>query len=126
MVNVIAYIIGAIITFPFIGWYLIYFFTKMMTKRRAYSVKIASDISAIFFIIAVNFMLYEIWHRSYLWLIAIVILSIAIIYTILYWKMAHDVHIWKLFRGIWRFNFLLFFFIYIVVAFYGCYVRIIL
>lgn len=126
MINVIAFIVAAVITVPLLGWYVIYFFTKMMTRRKSYSVKLASDVSAFFFIIAVYFMLDEIWHQSFLWLIAIVILSIAIVYTIIYWKVAEDVHIWKLFRGIWRFNFLLFFFIYFVVAIYGCYVRIIL
>lgn len=125
MSNVIAFFIAAVITLPLLGWYIAYIITVKITKRKSYSVKLASDLSAIIFILAVYFIMAEIWNQSLLWLIFIIILSVAIIFTFIHWKVAGDIHIWKLFRGIWRFNFLLFFILYIALSIYGLILRII-
>lgn len=119
MSNAFVILIATIITIPLIGWYLIYITTVKVTKKKSYSIRLASDISAFLFMAAVYFIMYEIWQRSFLWLILIVFFLIAIIFTFMHWKQFEDIQVGRLFRGIWRFNFIVFFFLYIGLSIYG-------
>ena len=123
MDSVIAFVLAILITIPIVGWFLLYIVTVKITKKKAYSVKLASDLSAVIFILSVYFIMYEIWHESFLWLIAIIFLSVASVYTFIYWKISEDLHIGTLLRGIWRFNFLFFFVLYFALSIYGLVVK---
>ena len=111
MSNVLAIIIATIITVPLIGWYFIYITTVKITKKKSYSIRLASDVSAFIFMAAVYFIMFEIWDKSFLWLILIVFFLIAILFTFIHWKRFGDIQVGRLFRGIWRFNFIIFFFL---------------
>lgn len=119
MSNVLAIIIATIITVPLIGWYFIYITTVKITKKKSYSIRLASDVSAFIFMAAVYFIMLEIWDKSFLWLILIVFFLIAILFTLIHWKKFGDIQVGRLFRGIWRFNFIIFFFSYIGLSIYG-------
>lgn len=119
MSKVISMAVATVITMPFFAWYLAYITTVKITKRKGYAVKLASDLSNILFIAASYFIMYELWHRSFLWLICVIFFSVAIIFTLIHWKIAEDIQVGKLFRGIWRLNFVLFFLFYIILSVYG-------
>ncbi|MFV8827045.1 DUF3397 domain-containing protein [Alkalihalobacterium sp. APHAB7] len=124
MSSAFAWFIATVVTLPIVGWYLVYIITVKITKKKSYSIRLAADISLVFFILAVYFISYEIWKQSFLWIILIVFFAVAICFTIIHWKVAKDVHLVRLFRGIWRFNFILFFLAYILLSTFGFITRI--
>ncbi|WP_209125472.1 DUF3397 domain-containing protein [Alkalihalobacillus sp. BA299] len=119
MSSAFAWFIATVVTLPIVGWYIVYIITVKITKKKSYSIRLAADISLVFFISAVYFISYEIWNQSFLWVILIAFFVVAICFTIIHWKVANDVHFIRLFRGIWRFNFILFFIVYIMLSTYG-------
>ncbi|OLO40787.1 hypothetical protein BTR23_04760 [Alkalihalophilus pseudofirmus] len=125
MSNAFAWFIATVVTLPIIGWYLAYIITVKITKKKSYSVRLAADLSLVLFISAVYFISYEIWDQSFLWIILIAFFLVAICFTVVHWKVANDIHFVRLVRGIWRFNFILFFIIYLVISTYGFVLRLI-
>lgn len=124
MSSAISILIATVVTIPFIGWYLIYIITVKIMKKRAKAVRIASDSSTILFIAAVNFILLELWGRSLLWVIFLVIFLIAFLFTLVHWKVDGDIHIKRLMTGIWRTNFIVFILAYVCFCAYGLFTRI--
>ncbi|WP_096199249.1 DUF3397 domain-containing protein [Bacillus sp. FJAT-45350] len=125
MSSALAWFLATIITIPLLGWYLAYISHVKLFRKKPQAVRFASDFSTILFIIAVYFIMLEIWERTFLWLILVIIFSVAIIFTFIHWKHKEDIHVVQLLRGIWRFNFLLFIVVYIVLFTYGIITRII-
>ncbi|MGB8001866.1 MAG: DUF3397 domain-containing protein [Anaerobacillus sp.] len=108
MENILASVAATAVTVPLLAWYLIYIITVKMTKKKKFSFRLAVDLSTIFFILSVHFILIEISGRSFLWIILLLIIGAAIGFTVLHWKTKEDVQIHKVVKGAWRFNFLLF------------------
>ncbi|ADC48216.1 MULTISPECIES: DUF3397 domain-containing protein [Alkalihalophilus] len=125
MTTAFAWLLATVITLPLLGWYIFYIVTVKMTKNKSRAIRLASDVSVLFFVAAVYFIILEIWSRSFFWLLLTVFFLVALIFTIIHWKVAEDIHVRKLFKGIWRFNFLLFFFLYLVLSGYGLITRLI-
>lgn len=119
MTNVVAALLATIITLPLLGWYLIYIVTVKITKNKPNSIRLASDGSTIFFMAAVYFILYELWGRSFLWVIFALFFFIAFCFTIAHWRVSGDIHTRKLMKGIWRLNFMIFFVSYLILSTYG-------
>lgn len=122
--DAIAWVVATFVTLPIFAFYLIYLVSVKTTKNKRKSIKLAVDTSAILFIIAVYFISYEIWSQSLLWLIITLIIVVAMIFTIIHWKVSEDIQLDKLLKGFWRFNFLLFVFMYLILSFYGLVIRI--
>ncbi|MGA9289587.1 MAG: DUF3397 domain-containing protein [Anaerobacillus sp.] len=108
MENILASVAATAVTVPLLAWYLIYIITVKMTKKKKFSFRLAVDLSTIFFILSVHFILIETSGRSFLWIILLLIIGAAIGFTVLHWKTKEDVQIHKVMKGAWRFNFLLF------------------
>lgn len=125
MTDVVAAFLATVVTVPILGWYLIYIITVKATKNKPKSIRLASDGSAVFFIAAVYFISYELWGRSFLGVILALFFLLAFFFTIAHWKISGDIYTTKLLKGIWRLNFMIFFFIYIVLSAYGLMSRII-
>jgi hypothetical protein len=123
--NAVAWFLATFVTLPILAFYLIYIVCVKTTRNKKRSFKLAVDLSTILFIISVHFIVYEIWEVSLFGFILLLILIIAIIFTIIHWKIAEDIQLSKLLRGIWRFNFLLFFLIYFLLSIYGLFIRVI-
>ncbi|WP_088104993.1 DUF3397 domain-containing protein [Halalkalibacter urbisdiaboli] len=119
MLTAFAWFVATIVTIPIFGWYLVYIITVKITKNKRRAVRLAIDGSCILFITSVYFIMYELWQRSFLWIILTLIFFIAFIFTFIHWKIADDIYVKKLFRGIWRTNFLIFFFLYFILIGYG-------
>ncbi|MFC0558711.1 DUF3397 domain-containing protein [Halalkalibacter alkalisediminis] len=124
MSNLLAWFVATIVTIPLLGWYLIYITTVKVSKNKSKSIRLASDWTTILFMMAVYFIMTELWAKSFLWIILAVFFLIALLFTWIHWKLSGDIHVGKLFRGIWRFNFLLFLCIYVLLSGYGLISRI--
>ncbi|MGO4887885.1 DUF3397 domain-containing protein [Anaerobacillus sp. MEB173] len=122
--NAISGFVATIITIPLFGWYLVYIVCVKISHNKRYSVKLATDVTTFLFILAVYFIAYEIWQKSFLWLILIIILLVASMFTIIHWKVKNEINTLKLIKGIWRFNFLLFLIGYLLLCSYGLIMKI--
>ncbi|WP_227935717.1 DUF3397 domain-containing protein [Alkalihalobacillus deserti] len=124
MSNLFAWFVATVVTIPLLGWYLIYITTVKVSKNKSRSIRLASDWTTVLFMVAVYFIMIELWAKSFLWVILAVFFFIALLFTWIHWKLSGDIHVGKLFRGIWRFNFLLFLCIYVLLSGYGLISRI--
>ncbi|QOY34366.1 DUF3397 domain-containing protein [Anaerobacillus isosaccharinicus] len=124
MSDALAWMVATFVTLPIFAFYLVYIVTVKATKNKKKSIKLAVDISASFFIIAVYFIAYEIWSQSLFWVMIISLIVVAMIFTVVHWKISEDIHLGKLLKGIWRFNFLLYVFAYILLSVYGLFISI--
>ncbi|MGX6442049.1 DUF3397 domain-containing protein [Neobacillus sp. K501] len=104
---------------PLLGFIIIYLLYKMITKNSLKSFHVALDLSTILFILSVHFLTMTIWGESFFWLIVILLLLIAMVFVIIHWKIKGEIEFNKVFKGFWRFNFLIFFFAYITLTLYG-------
>ncbi|MDZ5470690.1 DUF3397 domain-containing protein [Bacillus sp. 31A1R] len=112
-------IIATFITLPILGYLIVFIISKQITKHHRRSVKIALDASTILFILSVHFLIIVIWQKSFLWMILLGLISVAIIVVVLNWKLKEEIDFTRVFRGFWRFTFMIFFSIYIVLICIG-------
>ncbi|WP_445488432.1 DUF3397 domain-containing protein [Niallia sp. 03133] len=119
MITITTSIISFFIMFPIICYFLVFIVCKQWTRKHRLSVHLALDVSTIFFIISVHFLMESIWGKSYLSYIILTILMIGIILVFLHWKIKEEINYKKVFRGFWRVNFLLFFCTYLLLMVYG-------
>ncbi|WP_371017469.1 DUF3397 domain-containing protein [Pseudalkalibacillus sp. JSM 102089] len=119
MENLLSWIVATAVTIPLLAWYLVYIITVKTTRKKKFSFRLAVDVSTIFFILSVHFILVELLGQSFLLVILLMIIGAAGAFTVLHWKMKDDVEIHKVIKGAWRFNFLLFSTGYIVLVLIG-------
>jgi hypothetical protein len=115
----ISSIITIFLTVPLLGFFIIYLLNKLITKNTRKSFHKALDYSTILFIVAVHFLLITIWGRSFFGLILLLLLVIAMIFVVIHWKIKGEIIFTKVFKGFWRFNFLIFFLAYISLTVFG-------
>jgi Protein of unknown function (DUF3397) len=115
----ISSIITIFLTVPLLGFFIIYVLNKLITKNTRKSFHNALDFSTILFIVAVHFLLITIWGKSFFGLILLILLVIAMIFVVIHWKIKGEIIFTKVFKGFWRFNFLIFFFAYISLTVFG-------
>ncbi len=119
MSSVFSAVIATLITVPLLGYLLVFIISKQVTNQHKRSVHIALDVSTILFIISVHYLIVTIWNQSYLWVIILAMLVIAMIFVLIHWRVKQEINIPRVFRGYWRFSFLLFFTAYIVLVVIG-------
>lgn len=110
---------AALVTLPILGYILIFVISKQITKKHRRAVHIALDGSTLLFIISVHYLIVTIWNISLLWVILLIIMLIGVIVALLHWKFKQEIDYQKVFRGFWRFNFLVFFSAYTVLLIIG-------
>ncbi len=123
MSSFISYIAATFITVPLLSYLVIFIISKQITGNHRRSVNLALDIATVFFILAVHFLIVTIWERSLLWVILLVMLSVAIIFVVVHWKTKQEIVFPKVFKGFWRFNLLLFLSAYIMLVLFGVFTR---
>lgn len=126
MTEVISSIIATFVTIPLFGYIIVFVISKLLTKNHRKSVKIAIDITTLLLVISDYYFIKAIWGVSLFWLILLIMVMIAIAFVVAHWKINHEIHFIKVFKGFWRFNFLFFGFIYILLLIYGLILRIIM
>ncbi|HWO95092.1 MAG TPA: DUF3397 domain-containing protein [Bacillus sp. (in: firmicutes)] len=124
MGSVLAGVIATFVTIPVLSFLISYMISRKVTKNKKKSFHISTDIMTLFLILSVNYLALAIWGESFLWLIALLLLVIAIITVFLQWKIQQDVQLKKVVKGFWRISFLLFFIGHIGLTIYGLAFRI--
>jgi hypothetical protein len=117
-------IIATFVTIPLFGYIIVFVITKIVTKQHRKAVRIALDFTTLLIIMAVHYFIKAIWGTSYLWLILLIMILIAIVFVIIHWKVKHEIHFAKVFKGFWRFSLLLFGIAYTVLLLYGLILRV--
>jgi hypothetical protein len=125
MIEFTAFLAATLVTVPLIGLYIIYFVSVKTTRNKQVSFKIAVDSTVLLFIISVYFLFLEIWRIHTGWMIVLFFLFTALIFTVLHWKNYEDIKLRRLFKGVWRFQFVVFFILYFILVIYGMIFRII-
>ncbi|MGV3466819.1 MAG: DUF3397 domain-containing protein [Heyndrickxia sp.] len=115
----LSWIAGVLILIPFVAYLLVFFAVKLITDNHKKAVSYAIDITTIFLILSVNELTLVIWSHSFLWVIILLLLLIAIGFVFLFRYIRNEIIYSKVFKGFWRFNFLLFFAAYIILMVYG-------
>ncbi|QED47439.1 DUF3397 domain-containing protein [Cytobacillus dafuensis] len=119
MSSIFSSIIATFVTIPLLGYLLVFIISKQVTKKHKKSVHLALDFSTLLFVISVHYLIVTIWNQSYLWVIILSMLVIALIFVLIHWKLKQEINFSRVFKGYWRFNFLLFFTAYIVLTLIG-------
>lgn len=115
----ISSIITIFLTVPLLGFITIFIINKLITKNARKSFHKALDYSTILFIMAVHFLVITIWGKSLFWLILLVLIIIAMVFVLIHWKIKGEIILPKVFKGFWRFNFLIFFIAYVSLTLFG-------
>jgi len=110
---------ATLITLPLVGYLLIFILNKQITKNHKRSVQRAIDFSTLLLIISNHFLIVVIWGESFLWLIFLILIVLALIFVLYHWKVRQEIEYSRVFKGYWRMNFLLFFFSYLVLIIFG-------
>lgn len=117
-------IVATFVTIPLLGYIIVFMISKLVTKQHRRSVQMAIDVTTLLLVISVHYFIIAIWDRSFLWFILLIMILIAIVFVITHWKLKHEIQLKKVFKGFWRFNFLLFSFVYIILLVYGLILRV--
>jgi hypothetical protein len=104
---------------PVLGTILVYTVIKLLLKSTKKALHKALDYTTILYIISVHFLIVTLWEKSFFWLIILVMLLIAMVFVFVHWKVKEEIIVKRVWKGFWRFNFILFFFAYFVLTFYG-------
>lgn len=119
MPGIFSAFVAALITVPMIGYLAVFIISKQLTGNHRRSVNYAIDFSTFLLVLSVHFLIITIWERSYFWLILLVLLVLAALFVWIHWKFKKEIVLPKVFKGFWRFNFLLFFSAYIILVLFG-------
>jgi hypothetical protein len=120
----ISMIAATFVTVPLAGYLIVFIFSKHLTKNHRRSVHRAIDFSTLLFIISVHFLIMIICEKSFLWLIMLILVILALTFVVIHWKYRQEVDFLRVFRGYWRFNFLLFSLAYLVLIVLGLFQRV--
>ncbi|PYZ97916.1 hypothetical protein CR205_04790 [Alteribacter lacisalsi] len=121
--NILGGIAATLVTVPFIAFYLVYIVTVKLTRKKSVALRTAVDGSLLFFMLAVHFFILEIWGLSLIQYVFALMFLTAIIFTLIHWKKYEEVQFIRIVKGVWRFQFVLFFVLYFVLMFVGFYIR---
>ncbi|WP_316568423.1 DUF3397 domain-containing protein [Neobacillus sp. YIM B06451] len=119
MSTILSSIFALFIFLPLLGYILIFSICKPLTGNHRLSVGLALDATTFLLVISVHFLIVTIWNISFLWLIFVILLSLGMASAIIQWKTKGEVVLRKVFKGFWRFTFLLFFAAYIGLILFG-------
>lgn len=120
MLSFIASVISFFVLFPYFCYVIVFSICKLITKKHRFSVHIALDVSTLFFIVSVHFIMQIIWGKSFLGYIFLTLAAIGAGSVIYYWRVnQQEIHYKKMFRTFLRVSFLIFAGIHIIFSTYG-------
>jgi len=124
MINILAGVTATIVTVPVIVSVIIYFICQIIIKNSRTSLFLTADLTTLFFIMAVHYILLVIFGKSVLWLIAIILFFTFFLSAFIHWKANHELQMAKIFKGFWRFSFLFFAASYLILIVAGMIYRV--
>lgn len=125
MIELIAFVLGVLITLPVLATILIYFISYKFYEKRQHAVHLAVNLTTLFYILAVGTMLHIIFGKSYFGIIFILLIIILGISVIVQWKVKGEIIFKYAWKGFWRFSFLIFVLAYFGLSIYGLIQRLI-
>lgn len=123
MPGIFSAFVAILITVPMVGYLAVFIISKQISGNHRRSVNLAIDFSTLLLVLSVHFLIITIWGKSFLWLILLVLLGLAAIFVLIHWKYKEEIVLPKVFKGFWRFNFLLFFSAYVILVLFGLFQR---
>ncbi|WP_246940214.1 DUF3397 domain-containing protein [Bacillus pinisoli] len=119
MSSFFSWIFATVITAPLLGFVVIFTVLRsvLSSKKRAFHYSV--DATTLLLMISVYFLGKVIFNITLLTPIIVFTLLIAIIFVFINWKVREEIHIQKVIKGVWRFNFLFFFICHIVLMIWG-------
>lgn len=121
---VVSGLIATLVTLPIISYVIFFIVAKQLTKNHRRAVRMAMDLSTVFFIFSVNYLIMAIWNKHLFWLIMVFILTIACSVVLVHYKVNQEIVFEKVLKGFWRLNFVCFFGMYVLLCFIGIITRI--
>jgi len=125
LTNFIAGVAATFIMLPFIVYILFFVIIKQMTRNHKKAVQIAMDISTIFFVCSVHYLILVIWDLQLFWILLMVMSCIAILVVLIHYKLKGEIIFSKIVKGFWRVSFAFFVITYIGLVTYGVIQRIV-
>ena len=107
------------IIIPILFFILVYAIIKKITGNHRRARNIAINLTTVVLIFSVHYLILSILKKSMLWVIILFILITGALFTLYHWKKHNEIIYSKIIIGVWRLNFLLFAFCYIVLFIYG-------
>jgi hypothetical protein len=124
--NILSSIISIFFMVPLLGFIIVFFLSKLITKSARKSVHMALDYSTILFIISVHFLIVTIWGKSLFWIIILIMALFAMLFAVVHWMLKGEIVFNRVFKGFWRFNFLFFFLAYMILTVLGLIQRVVI
>ncbi|MFS0823714.1 DUF3397 domain-containing protein [Bacillus sp. 1P02SD] len=106
MVDFFAGIAATFVTIPLLGFILVYLISRFIIKNTRKSFFLSVDVTTVFFLIAVHYLLLVIVGKSLLWLILLILLMTVLFIGYITWRKSHAIETVKVLRKSWRFVFL--------------------
>lgn len=116
--SALSYILALFITLPLLGCFCVFWVSKRFIEPKR-AARLSIDIGTFFLILLSEALMAYIWKGSFFWVVFLGVSIAALFYTIIYWNIKGDIDSGKLFKGIWRLNFLVFFVFDTVLIVYG-------
>ncbi|WP_096154736.1 MULTISPECIES: DUF3397 domain-containing protein [Bacillus] len=119
MSTIFAGLFATLVTLPLLTMFVIYFISRKITRSNKKSFHYAIDLSTVFFILAVHYLIVTIWGKSLFLILTSILLLIGILIVIVQYKIREELDFSRVAKGFWRLNFLLFFVTYFCLSLYG-------
>src|SRR4051812_5439469 len=116
---IFSFVLTVFFAIPILGTIVFFTVIKLFLKTTKKALHMALDYTTILYIISVHFLIMTLWEKSLFWLIILVMLVIAMVFVFVHWKIKEEIIVKRVWKGFWRFNFILFSFAYFVLTFYG-------
>ncbi len=114
MKEILLGIVGFFILVPFLPMFISRKILNRFVKNKRKAKRIAFEIATPFFLLAIYALLDVIYDVKILWIIFLIILILAMITTVVQWKINDEVQILKIARSTIRVVFPISFFVYII------------
>ncbi|MDT2045695.1 DUF3397 domain-containing protein [Priestia flexa] len=119
MGSLVASILATFITLPVVGFFVLYTLLKKVIKNRRKAVHISTYVSTIFFIVSTHYFAKQIFDQSFLWLIILVLLVLAMIVMLINWQVKKDLQLKRMTKGMFRISFFFFLFSHVLLVVSG-------
>ncbi|RCW70811.1 DUF3397 domain-containing protein [Saliterribacillus persicus] len=117
--NLLAYLLAFILTFPLIITIVLYYIGKLKFNKKWKAIHFATDWTTILYIFSVSIACYIIFEKSYIGIIIIILILLFILFLIVQWKTKTEVILRRVWKPFWKTCFLLFFVLYFILIIYG-------
>lgn len=107
-----------LIIIPIFSTWLFYIIGKKFQKYEWKAFRFAVNWTTIFYVIATNILLYQLFNQQFIGITVIVMLFLLAIILIIQRKKRTEVILWKGIKLLWRICFLIFFVVYILLIIY--------